>query len=330
MTGLFITLGILAVLVIAALIFTALFFQGALGRKREDGKTSVDTASLMPGFAPYRDAIRRDKAWYQAQPRRTVSIRSHDGLTLYADVLEAENAVATVLLMHGYRGSGASDFSMVLPFYHRNHINIVCPDQRACGRSEGKYITLGALERHDCRRWLDFIGEEFGKDLPIIMDGVSMGASTVLLATALDAPKNLKGVIADCGFTSAWEIVKMVLRSTKAIPVFPFAWIARPISHLLAHFGLKDADTREAMKQCSVPIFFAHGKADRFVPYEMSVQNYEVCTAPKELFLVDEAEHGMCFLLEQEAYEHKILTFFEQCFGFQKTSNMIKESDETI
>ncbi len=318
MTWLYILLGILAAFVIFAFVFTALFFKGALGRKREDGKSSVDTTSLMPAFAPYREQIKRDKEWYQAQPRRTVSIKSHDGLTLYADVLEAENAVATVLLMHGYRGSGASDFSMVLPFYHRNGINIVCPDQRACGRSEGKYVTLGVHERHDCRAWIDFICGEYGGELPIIMDGVSMGATTVLMATALDLPKNVKGVIADCGFTSPWEIVKEVLKATKAIPVFPFAWFARPISHLLAHFGLKEANTLDAMKTCSVPIFFAHGKADRFVPYDMSVQNHEACTAEKELFTVEEAEHGMCFLLEQKTYEDKIIAFFEKCFGYRK------------
>ncbi len=318
MLWLYILLGILLLFLIIAFSVTLFMFYGSLGRKRDDGKSSVDTASLMTSFAPYREQIRRDKEWYKAQPRRTVSIKSHDGLTLYADVLEAENAVATVLLMHGYRGSGASDFSMVLPFYHKNRINIVCPDQRACGRSEGKFVTLGVKERYDCLDWLRFISKEFGENLPIVMDGVSMGATTVLMVTGLDMPKNVRGVIADCGFTSPWEIVKMVLAATKAIPVFPFAWFALPVSRLFAHFGLREADTRDAMKTCQVPIFFAHGKKDRFVPYEMSVQNYEACAAEKEFFTVEEAEHGMCFLMEQTEYENRILAFFEKCFGFQK------------
>ncbi len=320
MLWLYILLGILAVFLIASFITVTLMFRGALGRKPESGKSSVDTASLMPAFAPFREQIKRDKEWYFAQPRRTLSIKSHDGLTLYADVLEAENAVATVLLMHGYRGTGASDFSMVLPFYHKHHINIVCPDQRACGRSEGKYITLGVKERYDCRKWLDVINREFGSELPIIMDGVSMGASTVLMTTALDMPKNVKGVIADCGFTSPWEVVCSVLKATNTIPVFPFAHFARPISHLLAHFGLKEATTIDAMKTCKVPIFFAHGKKDRFVPYEMSVENHAACVSDKEFFTVDEAEHGMCFLLKQEEYEKRILAFFKKCFNFSEST----------
>ncbi len=318
MLWLYILLGAVAAFLLASFILVTIMFFGALCRKPESGKSSVDTASLMPAFAPFREQIKRDKEWYFAQPRRTVSIQSHDGLTLYADVLEAENAVATVLLMHGYRGSGASDFSMVLPFYHKHHINIVCPDQRACGRSEGKFITLGAKERYDCLAWLDFINREFGSDLPIVMDGVSMGAATILMTTALDTPKNVRAVIADCGFTSPWEVVCSVLKSTKAIPVFPFAWFARPVSRLFAHFGLKEASTIDAMKTCKVPIFFAHGKKDRFVPYEMSVQNYEACASEKEFFTVDEAEHGMCFLLEQEEYEKRILAFFRKSFDFQE------------
>ena len=154
MLWLYISLIAIAVVTIISFVIVALMFQGALGRRSKNDKSTVDTASLMPAFAPFREQIKRDREWYYAQPRREVSIKSDDGLTLYADVLEAENAVATVLLMHGYRGSGASDFSMVLPFYHKHGINIVCPDQRSCGRSEGNYITLGTKERRDCLAWL--------------------------------------------------------------------------------------------------------------------------------------------------------------------------------
>lgn len=318
MLWLYILLSVLAFFLIASFAVVIFMFCGALKRKTESGKSSVDTASLMPAFAPFREQIKRDRDWYFAQPRRTVSIQSHDGLTLYADVLEAEDAVATVLLMHGYRGTGASDFSMVLPFYHKHRINIVCPDQRACGRSEGTFITLGAKERYDCRAWLDFVNREFGSELPIIMDGISMGAATVLMTTALDMPENVRGVIADCGFTSPWEVVCSVLKATKAIPVFPFAWFAKPVARILAKFSLTEVSAVDAMKVCRVPIFFAHGKKDRFVPYEMSLKNYEACTSDKEFFTVEEAEHGMCFLLEQEEYEKRILAFFKKCFNFQE------------
>ncbi len=313
-----IVLSALFVFLVVAFAITVKMFLGALTRKKEDTKKAVDTDTLMPAFAPYKDKIRADKEWYKAQPVRTVSIQSHDGLTLYADIFEAEDAVATVLLMHGYRGTGASDFSIVLPFYHANHINIVCPDQRACGRSEGKYITLGVKERLDCRAWIDVINREFGEDHPIILDGVSMGASTVMMTAALDMPKNVRGIIADCGFTSPFAIMCEVLKSTGAIPVFPFAHFARPVARILGGFSLTKVSTIDAMKTCPVPVFFAHGKQDRFVPYYMSEENFAACAADKELFIVDEAEHGMCFLLAQTEYENRILAFFDKCFDYTK------------
>ncbi len=321
MIALYIALGVLAALLLAALLITLIMFRGALGRLDADEENAVDTDSLMPAFFPHKEKIREARRWYKGMPHRTVSIRSHDGLTLYGDILEAENAVATVLLMHGYHGTGASDFSIVLPFYYEHHINIVCPDQRACGRSEGKYSTLGAKERYDCRAWIDLVCREFGDDMPIILDGVSMGASTVLMTSALDLPKNVRGIIADCGFTSPWEIVCYVLRSASKLPIFPFAYLARPIARLLAGFSLTEVSAADAMKTCPVPVFFAHGKKDRFVPYEMSVKNYEACTADKEFFTVEEAEHGMCFLLEQQEYENRIVAFFKKCFDYQITES---------
>ncbi len=312
MLWLYILIGAVLVFLIASFAVVTVMFFGALRRKPKSGKSSVDTNSLLPEFEIYRGEIRASKQWFLDQKPELVSIRSHDGLTLRARVLEAENPVATVLLMHGYRSQGLSDFSCVFPFYHKHGVNIVVPDQRACGESDGTFITLGVKERYDCRRWLDYINARFGTEMPIIMDGVSMGASTVLMTTALDLPENVRGVIADCGFTSPWEIVCAVLRATKAIPVFPFAWFARPVSRIFAGFGLTQASTVDAMKQCKIPIFFAHGKKDLFVPYEMSVKNYEACVSDKELFTVEDAGHGLCFMMERKAYEEKIIAFLQK------------------
>ena len=316
MLWLYVLIGAILVFVIASFAVVTLMFFGALRRKPKSGKSSVDTASLLPEFEQFRDEVRASKQWFLDQNPEIATIRSHDGLLLKAHVLPAENAVGTVLLMHGYRSRGLSDFSCVFPFYHKYGVNVVVPDQRACGDSEGTFITLGVKERHDCRRWIDYINERFGTDLPIIMDGVSMGASTSLMTTALDLPDNVRGVIADCGFTSPWEIIKCVLRATKAIPVFPFAWFARPVARIFAGYSLKGASTLDAMKQCKIPIFFAHGKQDLFVPYDMSVQNYEACASDKELFPVEEAGHGMCFMLARDAYEQKILDFLQKA-GFR-------------
>jgi hypothetical protein len=312
--------GIVILLFIAAFAVTGILFFGALRRisPKKKKKSQIDTASLFPAMEAYREVIDAGRDWFLSKPRREVDITAYDGIPLHAEILEAENAGGTVLLMHGYRGSGLSNFAAVFRFYHEHGYNIVVPDERACGKSGGTYITLGVKESRDCKRWTEWIEKEYGQELPIFLDGISMGATTVLMATALELPGNVRGAIADCGFTSPWEIVCAVLRATGKIPVFPFAHIARLYARIFAGFGLSEASAADAMKSCQIPVFFAHGRADRFVPYEMTEKNFAACAAPKELFCVDEAEHGMCYLIKPKEYEEKILAFFERCL---KTEN---------
>ena len=42
------------------------------------------------------------------------------------------------------------------------------------------------------------------KNKDIFLCGISMGCATTLMAAGLDLPDNVKGIIADCGFTSPW------------------------------------------------------------------------------------------------------------------------------
>lgn len=317
--------GIVLFLLILVFAVSGVMFFGALRRTPEkQKKKGIDTSMLFPALELYRDTIHEGRDWFLAQNRRRAEILSHDGLTLRADVLDAENAVGTVLLIHGYRSTGLSDFATVFRFYHEHGYNIVVPDERACGKSDGRYITLGILERHDCKRWTEWIAQEYGSGLPIFLDGISMGAATVLMATALNLPANVRGVIADCGFTSPWEIVRSVLKATGGLPMFPFAYAAELYARLFAKFSFRAASTVEAMKICQIPVFFAHGRADRFVPYAMSKEAFRACTAKKEFFTVDDAEHGMCYLLEKEEYERRILRFFDECLQSEQTVDALK------
>ncbi|MBR5188465.1 MAG: alpha/beta hydrolase, partial [Clostridia bacterium] len=221
-----------------------------------------------------------------------------------------------ILLMHGYRSSGLNDFNLVFPYYQKLGYHLIIPDQRACGRSEGKYITLGIKERFDCQAWANFAAKEFGEDIPLILDGISMGSSTVMMASALPLPKNVSGIVADCGFTSPDEVVRAVLKATH-IPTFPNLFLARMLARTLAKFDFTDASSIDAMKQCHYPIIFIHGKKDDFVPYEMSVRNFEACASEhKKFFSDDNAGHGMCYLERREELQQELENFLNECQQF--------------
>ena len=321
---LWIVVGACALILICFAVTGILFFGGLHRLSEKKQKTlQKNTPSLLPALDAYRGVMDTGRDWFLSQKRETVLISAHDGISLHAEILEAADAVGTVLLMHGYRGSAISDFGAVFRFYHEHGYHIVVPDERACGKSGGAYITLGVKESLDCKAWTEFIASRYG-ELPIFLDGVSMGATTVMMATARGLPENVRGVIADCGFTSPWEIICAVLRETKLVPVFPFAYLAKAFARMFAGFGLTELSATDAMKACQIPVFFAHGKRDRFVPYEMTVKNFGACAAPKELFTVEEAGHGMCYLVRPHEYEERILAFFAKCLEGSPYARSVK------
>lgn len=259
----------------------------------------------------YVPQFKEGMQWINENPFETVIIKSIDGLSLTGYLLACENAKRTVICVHGYRGSGKKDFSFVSKFYHENNCNLLLIDQRAHGKSEGKYICYGYMERHDCVLWADFIVSRFGKKLPIYFDGVSMGCSSVILTLGLKLPDNLKGIIADCGYSSAWEQFRHVLKSRVKLPAFPVLYIADFMCRRRAGWSFGDVSTLEVLR-CNkkIPILFIHGESDKFVPTKMSLQNYEACSSPKQLEIVKGAVHAVSYLTDIPYCQAALINFF--------------------
>jgi len=263
--------------------------------------------------APYRAQMREGVAWARAQNPISVETRSFDGLRLSGLYFPAEGEPrARLLLFHGYRDAALYDFSCVLRFYHDLGCELLLVDQRSHGKSEGKYITFGILERYDCKAWAEFMNVNYGADVPTFLDGISMGATTVLLAAGEDLPENVRGVIADCGFSSAWEELAHVLKRDYHLPVFPFLHLLRAACRILAGFDIKDGDVRCAMERCTLPVLFLHGEADTFVPCWMSRACHAACRGEKRLLTIPGAAHGMSYLTAKDTCEAALVEFLEK------------------
>ena len=251
-----------------------------------------------------RDGI----AWYRAREKETVTAVSFDGLRLTADWLTADGpSRGRVLLFHGYHG-GLEDFSASLRHYHELGFDLLIPDQRAHHRSEGRFIGFGVLERRDCQTWAEEADRRWGA-APTFLVGVSMGASTVLMASGYELPEDVRGIVADCGFTSPKAIVTNVLHRQLHLPMTPFYPVVNGLFRLLAGYGLSDDSTVTAMTRNRLPVLFVHGGADGFVPPEMTLQTYNACRAEKDLLLVSGAGHGRSYLVDMPGYQRKLDAF---------------------
>lgn len=266
----------------------------------------------LPEGAVYEPFYPQMEEWVRqirAMPREDVKITSFDGLTLHGTFYEYAPGAPVELMFHGYRGTAERDLSggVIRCFQVRRSALIV--DQRCASRSDGSTITFGIREHKDCLAWIDFAISKFGPDVKLVLTGISMGAATVLMAGGEKLPPNVVGILADCGYTSAREIMEEVSRKMGLPPkiCYPFVKLGAKL------FGRFDPDENaplEAAARCKVPVIFFHGEADDFVPCAMSRANFEACAAPKKLVTIPGAGHGLAYAVEPERYVKELYEFF--------------------
>lgn len=261
-------------------------------------------------FQEYKDIIIEDVTYTRSLPSKRFTIKSFDGLTLVGNYFECIKEAPIEIMFHGYRGSGERDLSTGVKRAFRCNRNALVVDQRASGNSEGHTITFGIKERFDCVDWANFVVKEFGDDVKIILTGISMGAATVLMASSMDLPKNVLGVLADCGYNKASDIIKKVIKDMK-LPVKLFYPFVKAGAKIFGKFNLEEYSPYEAVQKSKVPIIFIHGGNDDYVPCEMSKKLYEACVSKKTFVTIDNAGHGVSYIIDPEKYICELNSFFE-------------------
>ncbi len=220
---------------------------------------------------------------------------------------------------HGYRSYGKKEFCGFAQYYLNRGVNIFFPDHIASGESEGTHCTFGYYETEDCLKWLEYMTENFGKEIKIILHGVSMGSAIVcMLSGRSDLPKNVKMTVADCGFTTAGELYTSKLSAmgvghSVAEVLIKGSDKANEINH---KFSILSSKPVESVKSARVPMFFVHGTGDNLVPSYMATELYENCGSEnKYILLVEGADHAQAHLVGKEEYEARLDEMIERFVG---------------
>ena len=269
-----------------------------------------DEFEIPPGkiYEPHRVTMVQWMKEVRQMPCQEFSITSYDGLRLSGKFYEYAPGAPIEIMFHGYRGSAERDLCGGVQRCFSMGCSVLLVDQRTSGKSQGNVITFGVKEQRDCLSWVYFAVQHFGKDVKLILTGISMGASTVLLASRHPLPENVIGVIADCGFTSARAIIKKVIRQLKlpANLLYPFVRLG---AKLYGGFDPEEASALDAVQKSTVPILFIHGENDDFVPCEMTRESYAACASPKLLLTVPDAGHGLSYMVDTASYMQSIEAF---------------------
>ncbi len=308
MLWLWICLGIVLFLALAALGLAYGCFRLAFCTTKEK---PAEEFPLPQGkvYEPHWEQMRTWMKEVRAMPHEDVSVVSFDGLTLRGKYYEYAPGAPIELMFHGYRGNAERDLCGGIQRCFALGRSALVVEQRGSLGSDGHVISFGVNESRDCHTWLAFMQKRFGPDVKIILTGISMGASTVLMAAAQSLPPNVVGVLADCGFTSAKEIICLVIQGMKLPPKLAYFFV-RLGARLFGRFDIEQLPPIQAVGKISVPVIFFHGETDDYVPCSMSIRNFEACAAPKRLVLIPGAGHGLSYLVQPERYLRELDGFF--------------------
>ena len=261
-----------------------------------------------PQYDPYRMEMKRIYHQLNDRTYERVSIVTNDGLTLSGRYYHMKDGAPLDIGFHGYRSHPVTDFSGGSELSFQMEHNLLLVDQRAHGQSDGRTISFGILERQDLLCWVDYAIQRFGMDVNIFLYGVSMGGATVLMASELNLPSNVKGIIADCPYDNPLDVILHVGKSTP----FPQALI-KPFAILGAKiyggFDLLETTAAQAVKNAGVPILIIHGEADTYVPCHMSEAAANANPAMVHRHTFPNAPHGISYLTDTPRY-HKIVNEF--------------------
>ena len=238
-------------------------------------------------------------------------ITSSDNLKLHSYQIKNETSSDKwVITVHGYTSEGINMSSYAKKYYD-NGYNVLIPDLRAHGLSEGDYIGMGWDDRLDIISWINYILNE-EPNAEIILHGVSMGAATVLMTSGEEIPSNVKAIVADCGYTSVWDEFAYQLDDLFSLPEFPILNVSSIVAKIRSGYFLGEASSIDQVKKSKTPILYIHGDQDDFVPYYMMEELYNATSSEKEMLTIKGAEHAKASEVDPETYWTSVNNFINK------------------
>ncbi len=300
---------ILILIVIAALVLAVSYAAYRIPFYHPDHRASPYDLPREHQYDPYREKMTALISEMDAVPFEPVEIRSYDGAKLFGRYYPAADKNAPLLIgFHGFKSTALRDMAGGGKLARQLGMNLLLVDQRAHGKSDGKTICFGVKERFDCLSWAQYAAEK-RPGRPIVLAGVSMGAATVLMASDLDLPQEVKGIMADCPYSDPSAIIKKVGRDSMgpaSIALYPFILLG---ARLYGGFSLTAAAPVKAVAHAKVPILLIHGEDDRFVPCDMSREIYDACVSPRTRVTIPDAAHAIAYILDPEKYGQAVRRF---------------------
>ncbi len=268
-------------------------------------KSKKEMDRRIPGLAEWVDRM-----FLLGQMHDTTIVR--DGFRLHANYSAAPvPSGRTAVIVHGYGANTMNMMHIARMFRDSLGYNILLPDLRRLGLSEGAAVQMGWLDRYDVLDWSAIAHEVFGDTLQVF-HGISMGAATIMNASGEDTPDYVRGFISDCGFSSLWDVTDSLL-TERRLPAVPI--LENIDTQVKRRFGwsvLDDVPSRQVAK-CYKPMLFIHGDADQIVPVSMARINYDAkVNGYREIWIAGGSRHVFSYPDHQAEYTAVVRRFLKE------------------
>ena len=277
----------------------------------ERGKNLETSYAFMyehyPFLSHWVDSLQRENALRDTFILAEDGVRLH-ALYLYADTLTAHTAVA----VHGYTDNAVRMLHIAYLYNHDLHYNVLLPDLRFAGQSEGDHIQMGWKDRLDVLRWMEVANELFapeGSQTRMVVHGISMGAATTVCVSGEPQPPFVNCFVEDCGYTSVWDIFSSELKLRFGLPEFPILYTASATARAKAGYGFKEASALQQVQNCEKPMLFIHGDADGYVPTRMGTLYNAKPGTNKATLTAEGAGHGEAMDVLGDTYWNTVFDF---------------------
>ena len=302
-------------IVIAVLCFILLIIGFSVGNYfynlalNPDSDKSVVTDAYMNKIDPENDEAETENNvkntlsnndWLEKTQKTDIYMESYDDLKLHAYSIENPESENWIIICHGY-GSSAEYMTISARWFYEHGYNVLLPNARGHGLSEGGYIGMGWDERLDIIDWTKNINETCSA-ANIVLYGVSMGGATVMMVSGEELPANVAAIVEDCGYSSVYKEFAYQLKAIFGLPPFPFLNMADIVTNIRAGYRFRQASAVKQVAKSITPIMFIHGNADTFVPSDMVYEVYEAANVEKELLIVEGAGHSAAASVGGETY----------------------------
>ncbi len=257
-----------------------------------------------PQIRPWLDSLNQHKAL------RDTFITAPDGVRMHAYYAHASQPTRkTAVIVHGYTDSAVRMFHIGYLYNHSLDYNVLIPDLRFSGLTEGEAIQMGWLDRKDVMQWISLAPTLFGDSIEAVVHGISMGAATTMMTSGELLPDYVKCFVEDCGYTSVWDQFEKELKEQFGLPAFPLLYVSSWLCNLQLGWDFKEASAVKQVAKCKLPMFFIHGDADKYVPTYMVHEVYAAKPEPKELWIVPKTAHAKSYQNYPEEYTDRVRNF---------------------